>query len=76
MKEKTQIIFNILLFIAILSLIYTTVVITKNVNIIKTDALLFGMKAHNYSSCICYDKDGKTVNINPNPFYNVTARNN
>ncbi len=64
MKQTTlQIIFNVLLFIVIITLIVTTVILVKNVNIIKSDPFLYSMSVHNFSSCSCIGEEGM-ININ------------
>jgi Cu/Zn superoxide dismutase len=58
-QQLLQIIFNVLLLIAIITLIYTTMTLVKNKEIIQLDPLSYGMKIHNFTSCSCIDSDGK-----------------
>lgn len=68
-QEILQIIFNLLLVVIICIFIFTTVILVKNINLIKTDPLVIGMEKHNFSSCNCYDNDGLLWISNGQGFY-------
>lgn len=65
MNEKTTIAFNFLLFIAIIVLIAVLIIFVKNINLIKSDSLVYGMKVHNFTSCSCQDDKGNFIDIPP-----------
>lgn len=67
-SETNQIIFNILLFIIIIILFVTIVILVKNINIIKSDSIIYGMKIHNFTSCSCIDDKGLTWTSSENGF--------
>ena len=59
MKEEIQqylILALILVFLIIL--VFTIVIFVRNVNLIKSDPLIYGMKRHNFIDCSCFDSSG------------------
>lgn len=75
MKNITQIIFLGLMSIFLLILIFTIVYFIKEVKVIKTDTLLYGMEKHNFVSCACYDKNGYLWTSTENGFQNTESAN-
>ena len=68
MNDKSylnQITFNLLLFIVIIVLISVLIIFVKNIDLIKLDSIVYGMKIHNYSSCSCQDVNGNFIDIPP-----------
>lgn len=58
-RRNLSILFLFLLIIAIIVLINAISVLLKNKDIIQQDPLIYGMKVHNFSSCQCFDFEGK-----------------
>jgi len=62
-KKKRRMIMNIVFLIVIafasFSMIRTTNVILDNKEMIQSDALLYGMSLHNFTSCQCFDSFGR-----------------
>ena len=61
-KEIIQIVFNILLALAIGALIFTTITIVKNAEEIKTDPIDYAIRNSNIESCVCFNSEGQTHN--------------
>ena len=61
--EIKQIVFLVLIVILIFLLIFTIVTLIKNKEIITKDAIVYGMKMHNFSSCTCLDNSGNILNF-------------
>ena len=45
---------------AIAGLMFTTMTLIKNKDLIAKDALVYGMELHNFTSCQCTDQIGRT----------------
>lgn len=58
-NQVMQIISNLLLVITIGVLIFTTITLIKNKDIIIKDPLTYGMGVHNFSECSCLDYNHK-----------------
>lgn len=54
-----SILFLILLSGAIVALLNATFVLLDNKDIIQQDPLIYGMGLHNFTSCQCFDSQGK-----------------
>lgn len=64
MKDKTyRIIMIIGLYLGIILFTLAIVALAKNVQEIKTDPIIYGMEKHEFSSCTCYDYEGKFTTI-------------
>lgn len=61
-KITITLIYLLLISIAVAALIFLSVKLVKNIDIIKSDPLSYGMNVHNFSSCSCIDGDGKNWN--------------
>ena len=57
--EKKQTWFLILLVMVIILMVITITTLVKNKDLIMKDTLIYGMELHNFTSCSCYDSDGK-----------------
>ena len=47
-----------LILATVLALVWTTMTLVKNKDIIMKDPIVFGMDAHGFISCQCYDQKG------------------
>ena len=57
-KDKTQLIFLILILFALVIFTYTIVVLIKNIELIKQDPIQYGIEKNNFYSCVCYSDYG------------------
>lgn len=55
-----KIIVTVLLVVAVFYMFQTYKTFQENIELIKSDALIYGMDAHDFVSCQCQDIDGKT----------------
>ncbi len=60
--EKIQIIFIILIAIAIASFIVAIIIIVKNIEEIKSDPIEYGIKKKGIETCSCFHEDGYYIN--------------
>lgn len=70
-KDKKEYFTLLAVFILILILVFTIVVFIKNINLIKNDALLYGMEKHDFYQCSCLKNSGGMITVNngiPNGF--------
>lgn len=58
-REFVEIIFVLLLAVAIAVMIFTTITLLKNKDLITKDPLSYGMRVHNFTSCSCIDRNNK-----------------
>ena len=64
MKEKIyRFIMMTGLYLGIILFLIAVIALAKNVQEIKQDPIIYGMEKHEFSSCTCYDIDGKYTNI-------------
>ena len=56
------------LYLGIILFILAIIALSKNVQEIKTDPMIYGMEKHEFSSCTCYNFDGKFTKINLEDF--------
>lgn len=69
MKDETyRTLMTVGLYLAVATLLLTLVVILKNIDEIKTDAILYGMEKNNFVGCSCYDTKGATYQYSPDGF--------
>lgn len=62
MKESTyKTLMLVGLYGAIILLVLVTVILVKNIDEIRTDAIVYGINKNNYQGCSCYTDDGKTM---------------
>jgi len=59
-KEIIQIIFTILLAVAIAVLLFTIITLVKKSEEIKTDPIEYAIKNSNIESCICFNSEGQS----------------
>ncbi len=57
-KEMMQIVWMALLLVVIIILVWTTLTLIKNKEIIQKDPLRYGMEVHGFISCQCFDEQG------------------
>lgn len=57
--QLLSVLFIILLIITIIIMIFTINLFLKNKDLITSDPLTYGMKIHNFTSCSCFDNQGK-----------------
>jgi hypothetical protein len=79
MTDKQEIINWVILgmiVIFIISLVFTIVYLIKNANLIKSDPFMYAMKQHNFTSCSCFDSDGKYYENNGTIFIMVDNKIN
>lgn len=63
MKDETkQILFLVLISIFIIVLIVTITILIKNKELITQDAITYGLKNNNFTSCSCLDQKGNYIN--------------
>ncbi len=55
-------------YILIVIFLITLIVLIKNVNEIKTDPIVYGVRTHNYAVCTCYDMEGNSFDFNKDGF--------
>ena len=67
-SEQKQWLFLILMFVTITALTMTTVALLRNAKLIGEDPLSYGMQQHNFTTCSCFDADGKTWTWNGSLF--------
>lgn len=58
-----QVIFLVLIMVFICMLAFTIFFLIKNKELITTDAIVYGMKMHNFTSCSCIDSTGKFISF-------------
>jgi len=51
------------LYIGLILFIFAIIALAKNVEEIKTDPIIYGMENHQFSSCTCYDTQGRFTEI-------------
>jgi len=57
-REMMEVIRMGLLLVVIIVLVWTTITLIKNKDIIQKDPLNYGMDVHGFISCQCYDNQG------------------
>ncbi len=57
-KMINSTIFLVLMVVAIVALLYATTTLIKNKDLIGQDPITYGMKAHGFISCQCFDETG------------------
>ncbi len=62
-KEKIHIAMVVGIWMAVIALILAIVVISKNIEEIKTDPIVIGMEKHNFVHCSCQDTTGRTITL-------------
>lgn len=63
MKQETkQTLFLVLIFIFIILLLFTMVYLIKNVEVIKNNPIVYGIKINNFTYCKCL-KDNILINF-------------
>ena len=66
-------IYLVLFLVMIALLSFTIVYLIKNVELIKSDAIVFGMKQHNFNSCMCKLPNGQTVSFGDIKILNING---
>lgn len=61
-NERIQIMYLILTALAVISIIFATVSLIKNAEMIKEDPINYAIEKNKYASCICYDEQGRSYN--------------
>lgn len=62
--ERNQVIMIVLTSIAIILLLATLIYLVKNVDEIKSDAIIYGMEKEGYNTCSCSLANGRSVIYN------------
>ena len=62
-EQKYRLIMIIGLYIGLILFVLAIIALAKNVEEIRTDPIIYGMEKHNFVSCMCYDEDLKSVDI-------------
>lgn len=62
-SENIQIIYLVLIFILILILSFLCFYLVRNVNLLKSEPIKFGITKYGFDSCSCM-KDGNFINFN------------
>ncbi len=70
-----SVLFLIVIAIAIIALISTTVTLVKNKEIIQKDPLRYGMDVHGFVSCQCFDEQGQDWYSEGSGFINIRRPN-
>lgn len=69
MKEETyRLIMMAGLYLGIILFILAIIVLSKNIEEIKTDPIIYGMDKHDFINCICYKDDGTYTSITLDEF--------
>lgn len=64
MKESTyRFIMIIGLYLGLILFIFAIIALAKNVEEIRTDAIIYGMDKHDFISCTCRNLNGQFVTI-------------
>jgi hypothetical protein len=63
-KDKREYLILLVVFILICLLVLLIVILINNINLIKQDAIIYGMERHGFSQCNCLDSNSQYVNIN------------
>lgn len=51
------------IWVAVVLFLLAIIVLSKNIEEIKTDPIIYGMEKHNFDACTCYMEDGSYTNI-------------
>ncbi|KKN48523.1 hypothetical protein LCGC14_0652160 [marine sediment metagenome] len=51
------------LWLGIILFLLAIIALAKNIEEIKTDPIIYGMKKHEFTSCTCFDENFQSVNI-------------
>jgi competence protein ComGC len=70
-SNKLNIIFLVLMVIAICIMLFLIVTLIKNKDIITSDPLNYGMKMHNFTTCSCMDSEYTRWESNDSGFINT-----
>ena len=69
MKEETyRLIMVVSLWIGIILFLLAIILLSKNIDEIKTDPIIYGMEKHYFSSCSCYSNNGEFTTITLDDF--------
>lgn len=63
-RERIQLAMMIGIYIAIALMIFAIIVLAKNVKEIKSDPIVYGIEAHGFEVCSCYDRNGNSYDYN------------
>ena len=67
-NDIKQIVFLVLIFVAICLMLFLIITLIQNKNLIMSDALSYGMNKHNFTFCSCVDDSGNFYEIRNNTF--------
>lgn len=51
------------LYLGLILFVLAVMVLSKNIEEIKTDPIIYGMEKHEFNSCMCYMEDGRFTEI-------------
>lgn len=72
MNDKTiRLITMIGIWVAVILLLVSIITFVKNVDEIKNDPMIYGMKKHNLNYCSCINEEGTYTNIDLNEIKEV-----
>ncbi len=62
-QEKYKLWMVIGLYIAIVLFILAIIALSKNIEEIRTDPIIYGMEKHDFDRCICSNPEGRLTDI-------------